>query len=258
MTPGEVFMFKGLIEATVKKELEKYTVRPDKKLELTGYHTLSEIKGTMFEWLFVPFRGSDILVEVRYSRSTQLPEVDKLKAVIEKQQNGRTLSRRDMIDILELQYECCKVTLNRPTFEELTAAIYEKDKVIEEKKKELESIAEQIKKLPDGPGRQALYRKQEEAEVFVNCVLPDDTMLAITNIALGISLTDIQKITKEKLLLAYQKGKLYGRDPADYVPGLFTDGDRENISNYATRLGTEWELHNRKPVKGTKAGKHGG
>jgi uncharacterized coiled-coil protein SlyX len=254
MTPGEVFMFKKFIEARIKQEIEKYTARPDNKLELTGFHTLSEIKGKMFEWLFVPFRGSDILVEVRYSRSTQLPEVDKLKAVIERQKNGKSLSRRDMIGVLELQYECCKVTLNRPTFEELTAAIYEKDKVIEEKKRELALIAEQIRKLQDGPERQELYRRQEDIEVFVNCVLPDDTMLAITNIALGIGLTDIRKLTTEKLLLAYQKAKLYGRDPADYVPGLFTDGDRENISNYATKLGTEWELHNRKPVKGRKAG----
>jgi hypothetical protein len=69
-----------------------------------------------------------------------------------------------------------------------------------------------------------------------------------------MDISDIRKLTKEKLLLAYQKGKLYGRDPADYVPGLFTDGDRENISNYATVLGAEWEQRNRKPVKGRKAG----
>jgi hypothetical protein len=247
-------MFKKFIEAKVKEEIEKYTVRPDKKLELTGYHTLSEIKGTMFEWVFVPFRGKEILIEVRYSRSTQLPDVDKLNAIIERQKHGKSLSRRDMIDVLELQYECCKVTLNRPTFQELTGAIYEKDKVIEEKRKELASIAEQIKKLPDGSERQELYRKQEADEIFVNCVLPDDTMLAITNIALGIGLTDVRNLTKEKLLLAYQKAKLYGKDPADYVPGLFTDGDRENISNYATMFGTDWEQHNRKPVKGRKAG----
>jgi hypothetical protein len=249
---GGGFMLEKIIEAKVKQEVEKYTARPDGRLELTGYHTLSEIKGRMFEWLFVPFHGSDILVEVRYSRSTQLPDVDKLKSVIEKQRNGMSLSRKDMIDVLELQYECCKVTLNRPTFEELTTAIYEQDNVIEEKRKELAAIAEQIEKLPDGPERRELYRKQEDIEVFINCVLPDDTMLAITNIALGIGLTDVQKITKEKLLLAYQKGKLYGRDPADYVPGLFTDGDRANISDYATKIGTEWELHNRKPVKPRK------
>jgi hypothetical protein len=248
-------MLKKIIEAKVKQEVEKYTARPDRKLELTGYHTLSEIKGKMFEWLFIPFRGNDILVEVRYSRSTQLPDVDKLQAVIERQRNGGSLSRRNVLDVLELQYECCKATLNRPTLEELTAAIYEKDKVIEEKKKELAEIAERIGKLPDGPERQKLYRKQEDIEIFVNCVLPDDTMLAVTNIALGIGLTDIQKLTKEKLLLAYQKAKLYGGNPADYVPGLFTDGDRENISNYATMLGTDWETHNRKPVKPKKQGK---
>lgn len=245
-------MFEKFIEAKIKEEIAKYTVRPDKKLELTGYHTLSEIKGTMFEWLFVPFRGKEILVEIRYSRSTQLPEVDKLQAVIERHRHGKPLSRRETIDILELQYECCRVALNRPTFEELTAAIYEKDKVIAEKKEELALMAERIKALPDGPERQELYRRQESLELFVNCVLPDDTMLALTNIVLGIGLTDIQNLTKEKLLLAYQKGKLYGKDPADYVPGLFTDGDRENISNYATMIGADWENHNRKPVKGRK------
>jgi uncharacterized coiled-coil protein SlyX len=238
-------MFKRFIEnqvkKAVKKELEKHTARPDKKIELTGYHTLSEIKGAMFEWLFVPFYGSNILVEVRYSRSTQLPDVDKLKTVLEKTRHRAALSRKEMLDVLDLQYECCKVTLNRPTFEEITAMIYEKDKVVEEKRAELALLQERIKRMPDGLERNKLYKRQEALEVFANCVLPDDTMLALTNIALGAGLTDIRKLTKEKLLLAYQKAKLFGSDPSDYVPGLFTDGDRQNISDYACYIGAEWE-----------------
>ena len=239
-------MFTKKIEAAVEKALDRRAVRPDKKLTLEGYHPLPEIMGTLYEWLLVPFRGEQILVEVRYPRSTQLPDVDKLYAVIETQKKEKKLSRQGMIDIMNIQEECCKAALNRPTFQELEEAIYGKDKVLNSNKKSLKELEEKIKEITNEAARRELQNELEKTELFCGYILPDDTMAALTNIALGLDVSDIRKLTKEKLTTAYAKARLYGGKPSDFVPGIFTDGDRQNIDDYATMIGGENEANRKR------------
>jgi hypothetical protein len=233
-------MFEKLVGAAVEKALDRRTVRPDKKLTVDGYHPLPEIMGKLYDWVFVPFRGAEILVEIRYPRSTQLPDVDKLYAVIEQQKKEAKLTRQQMIDVMNIQEECCKAVLNRPTFEELEKEIYGKDRVLETNRKRLEELREKLKGIN---GRQKFELQQEidRLELFTGYILPDDTMIALTNIALGIDISDIKKLTKEKLITAYSKARLYNGKPSDFIPGVFTDGDRQNIDDYATMLGSEEE-----------------
>jgi len=235
-----------MIEAAVEKCLDRRTIRPDKKLTIEGYHPLPEIIGAMYEWLLVPFNKAEILVEVRYPRSTQLPDVDKLFNVIEKQRSeNRKYTRQEMISILNIQEQCCEAVLNRPTFKELEHEIHGKDKVLESKRKRLVEIQELIKKV-NGSEKADLQKEFDEVELFAGFILPDDTMIALTNIALGSDVSDIKKLTKEKLIAAYSKARLYNGRPSDYIPGIFTDGDRQNIDDYATNLGTDEELNQRK------------
>jgi len=77
-------------------------------------------------------------------------------------------------------------------------------------------------------------------------------MLCLTNIALGADISDIKKVTKEKLLAAYNKARLYKGRPSDFIPGIFTDGDRINIDDYATRLGCEEEAKSVKSQKNAR------
>ena len=238
-------MFTRLIEAAVEKALDRRTVRPDKKLTLQGYHPLPEIMGTVFEWLLIPFNGAEILVEVRYPRSTQLPDVDKLFHVTHQEKAERQLSRQEIIDILNIQEECCKAILNRPTFSELEIAIHGKDKIREGHLKTLNELKSRLNEVKSDEDRHTLKKEIEMTEMAVGYFLPDNTMLALTNIALGIDVSDIRKLTKEKLVIAYKKARLYGSKPSDFIPGIFTDGDRQNIDDYASILGTEAEArHN--------------
>jgi len=238
-------MFEKQIEAAVEKALDRRTVRPDKKLTLEGYHPLPEIMGKLYSWVFIPFRGAEILVEVRFPRSTQLPDVDKLYGIINQKKEKIKLTRQQMIDVMNIQEECCKAVLNRPTFEELEKAIYGKDRVLENRKKQLEEMRQKLKAV-NGYEKQELQREIDNVEIFTGYILPDDTMVALTNIALGIGVSDIENMTKEKLLAAYSKARLYNQKPSDFIPGIFTDGDRENINNYATVLGSEEEIKRNK------------
>jgi hypothetical protein len=243
-------MFEQQIEAAVEKALDRRAVRPDRKLTLDGYHPLPEIMGALYAWVFVPFRGTQILVEVRFPRSTQIPEVDKLHAVIKGIQQEGKLTRKEMCDILNIQEECCKAVLNRPTFAELEKAITGKDRALEYNRKRLAELREQSKEIKDEAERRYLQMEINKAELFTGYILPDDTMVTLSTIALGMDISDIKKITKEKLLAAYGKARLYGGKPSDFVPGLFTDGDRVNIDNYATMLGTNEERNPKKRIPG--------
>jgi len=77
----------------------------------------------------------------------------------------------------------------------------------------------------------------------------DNIMSILTNIALGMDVTDIKKLTREKLIAAHNKARLYNGRPSDYILGLFTDGDRKNIDDYASMLGCEEEAKNAKRRK---------
>ena len=241
-------MFEKMIEAAVQKALDRRAVRPDKKLTLEGYHPLPEIMGRLYDWVFVPFRGMEILVEIRYLRSTQLPEVDKLSHLVDEQKKKVKLTHQQMVEVMNIQEECCRAVLNRPTFEELEAAIYGKDKVLEGKRKEIKEIRKKMDAV-SGQEKRELQMELDKLELFTGYILPDDTMLALTNIALGNNVSDIKKMTKEKLLAAYSKARLYNGRPSEYISGIFTDGDRKNIDDYATLLGCEEESKNRKGRK---------
>jgi hypothetical protein len=231
-------LFKKIIEAAVEKALDRRTVRPDKKLTLEGYHPLSEIMGALYEWLLIPFYGTEILVEVRYPRSTQLPEVDKLFSVIKNTKNKTKYTRQEIIEFMNVQEQCCKAILNRPTFDELEKEIHGKDNVLSSMEKRFVELETLLKKH-NGIDRADLHKELDEVEMFTGFILPDDTMITLTNIALGLELQDIRKLTKDKLIAAYCKAKIYNGRPSDYISGLFTDGDRKNIDDYATFLGLE-------------------
>jgi hypothetical protein len=232
-------MFKKMIETAVEKALDRRTIRPDKKLTLEGYHPLPEIMGELFAWVFVPFRGAEMLVEVRFPRSTQLPEADKLRYLVEVG-NTNNPTRQQMVEAMNLQEECCRAVLNRPTFAELEKAIHGKDRVRENNRKRLEELLLKLNTAKSNE-KYELKMEIEKLEMDVGYILPDDTMLALTNLAFGVDVSDIKKLTRNKLITAYSKARLYNSKPSDFIPGLFTDGDRENIDNYATMLGSEEE-----------------
>ena len=236
-------MFERIIEAAVEKALDRRTVRPDKKLTIEGYHPLPEIMGALYEWLLIPFRGTEILVEVRYPRSTQLPDIDKLFLVIEEQKKGHKLTRQEVIDVINIQERCCEAVLNRPTFAELSKTIHEKDNVLSNNKKAFEEIDDKLKDVKNEATRRELRLERDRLELFCGYILPDDTMVALTNVAIGADISDIKKLTKEILIVAYNKARLYSGKPSDFVSGLFTDGDRQNIDDYATWLGSTEEAN---------------
>ena len=175
----------------------------------------------------------------------QFPDADKFYYLIDEKKRNKKLTHQQMVNIMNIQEECCRAILNRPNFEEIELAIHGKDSVYQYKRKHLAELKKKINTL-SGSDKHECQLELNKIELFTGYVLPDDTMLFLTKIALGMDISDIKRITKEKLLSAYSKARLYNGRPSDYLPGLFTDGDRINIDDYASMLGCEEEAKNSK------------
>ena len=198
-------------------------------------------------WLLIPFKDSENLMNVKTSCLYQHPDKEKYFLLIEKHKISEKLSKQETKDIFNIQIECCKAVLIRPSFVELEYAIHGMNGVLESKQKKLDEVEEKLKILRsssfDIHEIVELQDRYNSLEISAGAILPSNTMLALTNIAFGVGISDIQKITKEKLITAYNKARLYNGRPSDYIPGLFTDGDRQNIDDYATLLGSEEETY---------------
>jgi len=195
-----------------------------------------------YEWLLIPFNESEMLVEIKYPKLTQIPEACRLNIINEKLQKCIELTRQEIIDRYNIQEQCCRVVLNRPTFQELEIEVHGRDNVLEYKRKKLAELEEKLKSISSSE-KEELHRQIDDLKISCGNILPDNTMTTLTNIAYGVDISDLKTITKEKLLLAYSKARLFSGKPSDYVSGLFTDGDRQNIDNYATFLGGEEEIN---------------
>ena len=196
-----------------------------------------------YEWLFIPFKGEEFLVEVKLPDPTQLPEIETLRFLTDKQKK-ESLTWQETIDILNLREKCCISILSRPTLKELEQEIYGKDGVFKSKKEQLAAVNEMLKKVKGDINihiSKIIELQDRFDDLQLSTTLPSDTMLALTNIALGIGISDIQKMTKEKLLSAHSKARFYKSRPSDYVPGLFTDDDRQSIDDYAAFLKNQLE-----------------
>jgi hypothetical protein len=239
------------IAQAVKEYLDGCVITNDKRVMLSGYNPLPDIKGCLFEWLYVPFNGVNILCEVRYSNYSQLMAEGYNLAQICVDATKDELSDDDKYAVLNAQEYLAKITLNRPTYADFEKMAYGADNVIREKRIELDALEEKLKSVPDPKGHDALEKEIQQTRVFLGYILPADAMAALTRVALGADVSDIKKLTKEVLLEAGQKGAYLKRAPHEFISGVFTDRDMNEVDDYCLYLYQQWEKEN-----GDRRGNH--
>lgn len=245
-------MFGRLIEKAVESCLEKRTVSPDKKIYPAGYNPLPSIKGALFEWLYVPFNGQRVLIKVRYPNYTQLSAggFDYGRIFLDADK-ARPLTDEDKLRVLDAQEYAAKCVMCSPTYEEFEALVCKEDNAIAKRKAKLAEIKEKLKS-PEltTAQREAFTREFKELEFFVGILLPNDTMSALTRIALGADVSDIKKLTREALEQAACKAEIYGGSPHTYLSGVFTDRDAAEID--AVCFGIIQELKEKSKTKAAR------
>ena len=235
------------ISREVERALKDHFIDKTPRLDLTGYNPMPQIKRAMYEWLLIPYNGANVLMQIRYLNTSQLPpEHNYNQIMIDAQKPG--LSMAELVPIKNAMEALCKVTLNNPTFEEIEQSVQTNDRVICKQRVQLAALKDKLEKNKDVLGtaeKRELVGRINALDFQLGYILPNDTMAALTRIALGSDISDIKKLTKDALLRAYWKAKIYNKAPHDFISGFFTDRDQGEIDDAATYYGLEAEKNHR-------------
>jgi hypothetical protein len=156
----------------------------------------------------------------------------------------KNLSREEIIAVRNYQEALCEGVLTIPTFDEIAALIGREDFVISKKKKELAEIRARIeagKAALSRPQIESLETEADNIELFIGFILPADAMIFLTKWAMGNDVSDIKKLTKERLLEAAFLARAGNDNPSDHLSGIFTDHNKADINRTAWGLYLEYE-----------------
>jgi hypothetical protein len=225
--------FAKTIRQEIEKQLAEISVKPAAILPKT-YAALPEIRRGMYQYVYVPFGDVHVWMELRSLNATQIQECGSI-ALIETAAKKGKMSRAGILELRNTMENLAKAVMNSPTWAEFEALIYGHDNVIRERRAELAGLKEKVK-----GDRELTRRFQEEIEsleVFTGYLLPENTLNFLAYYALGLDISDVKKLTADRLLEAAVWAKRHNGKPHEYFEGaVLTDRDRNEIDNAAAVL----------------------
>jgi hypothetical protein len=226
-------IFGKAIRREVERQLAEISVRPEAILPKT-YAALPEIRRGMYRHVYVPFGTAHVWMELRSLNATQIRECGSV-SLIETLAKKSRLSLKETLDLRNTLENLARAVMNSPTWAEFEALVYGRDNVIREKRAELEALGGRIAADP------ALERRFQgeilSLKVFIGYLLPENTLQFLARWALGLDISDVKKLTADKLLEAAAWAKRHNGKPHEYFEGaVLTDRDRNEIDNAAAML----------------------
>jgi len=205
-----------------------------------GYNPISEIRGAMFHEIVVPFNGSPVWCYVTCLNMIQIKSCGNISCLYfqDEKEKDKEFDIIKMIETKNAQEALIKLTLVKPSYNEIVGMITETNFLISEKKQTLNKISEEIKKVSDKREQKKLEKEAEQIEFYLGFLLPDDAMGFLTSWALGVEITDIKKLSREMIFNAAIMASNGKDNPSDHLTGIFTDFQKDDINNHA------WHIYN--------------
>lgn len=198
---------------------------------------LDRIEAAKFPVVIVPFHGEPIPVVLQELTQAQILScgefslVETFKDKIRKKNLNKKTALRDITEYAEKANAICRIALVKPTYDEIVQTVSGAN--IQEKKKQLEEIEEQISGMNPGPQRTELQNEINNLRVWCDLLLPEDFTATILSYVLGIEKSDIKQITEEALLHAAILAERGHDNPADHIQGEFTAYMKDDINRRA-------------------------
>lgn len=231
-------MFERLIRRAVSQEIDRRLADIPKPLSPPqGYNPLEVIRGGMYHWVYVPVNNSFAWIQLRTSNATQLESCGAI-SLIESIGKVKDATDDDMVDMRNTMENICKIAMNNPTFDEFVQMVTDSDIVHSKMRLELERI-----KAIDCTGLSATEKdeidsKVHELELHLAYLLPENTFDFIVRWAIGADVSDIKKVSHEKLLEAAILATNGHDSPHDHLIGCFSDRDMSDLDK------TAWSVYN--------------
>jgi len=237
---------------THKIELSNNTNSLLEKLPV-GYSPISEIRGAMFSLLPVPFSGVGVWCVLACLNATQIEACGDLSCLYISEEKEVPVFEERMA-IYNAQEALCKASLVYPTFDSIIEMITGENFVISEKEKLLEDSKKELEKTKDSQEKKDLLTRIENLELFLGFLFPSDAMAFIASYALGVDITDVRKLSKDMLLTAAMVASNNRNAPSNNVSGVFTDFQKKDIDKTAWYLFSQFQEEKRKEEKLKKGG----
>ena len=226
-------LFEKAVRREVERQLAEISVKPEAILPKT-YAALPEIRRGMYQYVYVPFGEARVWMELRSLNATQIQECGNI-SLIETLAKKNKPSREEALELRNTIENLAKAVMNSPTWAEFEALVYGRDNVIRERKAEFEALRERVK---GDPALERQFRgEMESLEVFLGYLLPENTLQFLARYALGLDVSDVKKLTADRLLEAAAWAKRHNGKPHEYFEGaVLTDRDRNEIDAAAAAL----------------------
>jgi hypothetical protein len=231
-----------ICRAEITRQINETVIKPEAVLP-AGYKPLAEIRRAMIQWVYTPFADAYVWLELRSLNANQIEacgNISLIEVIARKRENT---SRTEMIELRNTQENLAKAVMNNPTFAEFEKIIYGEDRVITERRERIAGLRRRIDEAPreEKPALEREFSAELDAlELFTGYILPENTIMFLTQWALGLDVSEIKTLTKDRLLDAARLAKAGGDNPHDHLSGIFTDRDREEIDKAAWYLWFEW------------------
>ena len=183
-----------------------------------------------------PFCGVMIPIRLRELTQAQIMSCGEFSLISTFEDKIRAgvsnFTPREIIAYSERHYNILRESLISPTFDELIAAC-SKDFKTEEYKKQLAELEEKLGCLESGKERDSMIDEIHRLEVWCNFILPDDFVAYVVGYALGVSKSDIKKVTQKMLIDAAILAEKGHDNPCDHISGNFSDFNKDDINRRA-------------------------
>lgn len=226
-------LFEKTIRREVERQLAEISVKPEAILPKT-YAALPEIRRGMYQYVYVPFGDAHVWMELRNLNATQIRECGDISLIETMVKKGKP-TRTEILQLRNTIENLCKAVMNSPTWAEFETMVYGHDRVIRDRRTELAALK---KRVAADPALEREFRGEiESLEVFIGYLLPENAMQFLAYYALGLDVSDVKKLTADKLLEAAAWAKRHHGKPHEYFEGaVLTDRDRNEIDNAAALL----------------------
>jgi hypothetical protein len=203
-----------------------------------------------------PFNGAVVMVRLRELSQLQVAaigDISMIETFFDKvRARNQKPTTQEMSAYGERMHQICREAMAIPTYDEMMKIVgaHIDDEATD---RELREIKELWLSLPRGTQEwKDLKRRYEAVEIARRFILPADFTAFVVDYSLGISKTDIKKVTEKILIDAYYSAKRGGGAPSDYVSGNFErwPGDmlhKNDVNNRAYYLGDlDYDMRRRK------------
>ncbi|GBR73164.1 hypothetical protein NO1_0594 [Candidatus Termititenax aidoneus] len=241
----------NFVKTWLKKNIDDYLLtltKPEGVVIPAGFNAAENIRNASKQWVIVPFGSGMVCVQLRVLSAGEMPQV----SVIETASRNALKSREDMIRLLNLQEEICRSVMLCPTFEQAEKEILGGDGVAQSQRAKLKELQEKVKDMPENTKKTKLFNQLNKLELATGYFLPSNFMCAVVNWALCLDVTDVKRLTPERLIEAYRLSQMYHNRASDNIQGIFCDYQRREIDILAAYLSAEDDKKHKPNNRGKK------